>query len=85
MLCQVVNILNALRVAENSDTEWLHNAISNIFEVVLKDGPLLPPHRLSQLEATLLLEVDALVQSQVGIPVIISSVTLRPIPEVIYR
>ena len=59
--CEVMHILNTISVAENYDTDWFHNIIANIFQVVLVDAPVIPPHRLSQLEPKLLLEVNAFV------------------------
>ena len=56
-----MHLLNTLSVVENSDTKWLHNVITNIFEVVLKDALVLPPHNLSQIEPNIFLKVDALV------------------------
>ena len=76
-----MHILNKLSVMENSDTEWLHNVISDILEVVLIDALLLPPLRIYQLKPNVLLKVDPLVQYQIGILVIRKSVTFIPIPE----
>ena len=80
-----MHLLNALGLADNYDTEWLHNVIANIFEVVLKYTLVLPPHSLYQLEPKLIIEVSALVQSQVGILIISKYVNFRPSPEVICR
>ena len=72
--------MNAIGVAENSETEWLHNSISNIFYVVLEYAMVIPLHTLSLLKTKLFLKVDALVKTQVGIPIIGKRVTLSPIP-----
>ena len=56
-----MHLLNALGIAGNSNTELFHNIIANIFQVVMVDGPVLPPHALYQLKPKLLLEVNALV------------------------
>ena len=65
--------------------EGFHNIITNVFEVVLQYFMIIPPYALSQLESKLLIKVDALVHYQVGIPVIIKSITLIPSPGVLYR
>ena len=54
-------LLNALVIVNNSDTEWFHNIISNIFQVVLVDALLLHPHAFLQLEPKLLLKVNVFV------------------------
>ena len=79
-----MHLLNTLSVVDNPDTEWLHNVIANIFEVALKDAPVLPTHITPQLEPKLLLKVDALVQYQICTTVISNSVPLIPNPEVLY-
>ena len=56
-----MHILNMLVIVDNYDTEYIHNIIENIFEVVLKDAPVIPPHHLYQLEPKLLLKVYELV------------------------
>ena len=80
-----MHLLNALVVVDNYDTEWLHNYIANIFEVVLKDAPVRPPHRIYRIEPKLLIKFNALLYSQVGIPFISNTVILIPSPEVVCR
>ena len=58
-----MHLLNALGVAENSDTEWFHNIIANIFKVVLVDALVIPSHVISQLEPNILLKVNTFVLS----------------------
>ena len=65
---------------ENSDTEGFHNIIANLFEVVLEFATIIPPHEIYQLEPNLLLEVNALVQSHLVIPVVVKPVSLIPSP-----
>ena len=74
-----------LGVLENYDPESFHNVIANIFELVLKDVPVLHPLSLYQLEPNILLVVDSCFQSQFSIPFIIKSVTFFPSPEVLCR
>ena len=71
-----MHLLNALIIAQNSNTGWLHNIIVNVFFVVLKDAMVLPTYALSILEQNLLIEVNARFHSQVVIPVVSKSVTL---------
>ena len=79
-----MHLYNALDVAENSDTEWFHNIIVNVFQVVLLEASVIPPHALTQLEPNFLLETNTFIKSQVGIPVISNTVTLHPSPEVVH-
>ena len=79
-----MHIHNALSVAENSDTEWFHNIIVNLFQVVLVDALVLPPHALSQLKLNPPLEVDAFIKYQLGIPVISNTVFLPQSLEVVH-
>ena len=46
---------------------------------------VIPPHTLSQLKPKLLLGVDTLVQTQLGIPVVGKPVTINPSIEAFYR
>ena len=75
-----MHLISAFSVTENSETEWLHNSIANIFYVVLEYSVVIPLHTLSLLKTKLLIKVDALVKTQVGIPIIGKRVTLSPIP-----
>ena len=52
-----MNLHHALGIVENPNTEWFHNIIVNIFQVVLVDASVLPSHALPQLEPKLLLKV----------------------------
>ena len=52
--------------------------MGNVFWVVLEYDTMLPPHALSQIETNLIIELDALVQSEVGIPIIVKPVFLSP-------
>ena len=76
-----MHLLDVFRITENYDTEGLHNIIVNVFEVVLEYSTALPPHALSQLEPNILLRVDTLVQSQIGIPVVVKPIFLIPSSE----
>ena len=58
-----MHLYNALGVAKNSDTEWLQNIITDIFQVVLVDTLMLPLHALPQLEPKLFIKVDAFIKS----------------------
>ena len=78
-----MHIHDVLDLAENSDTEWFHNIIANVFQVVLVDASVIPPHALTQLEPKLLIEVDAFIKSQVVIPIIPNYVFILPSPEVV--
>ena len=60
-------------------------SFANVFEVVLEYATVLPPHAISQIEPNIPLEVYALAQYQVGIPVVIKPLFLIPILESIYR
>ena len=75
-----MHLPNALGVVENYDTKGFNNIISNVFQVVMLDAPVIPPHSFPQLEPKLLLEVDAFIKSQVDIPVIPNTVFIHPIP-----
>ena len=77
-----MHLLDVFRITDSYDTEGLHNIIVNVFEVVLEYSTALPPHALSQLEPNILLKVDALFHSEVGIPVVSKSITLIPSLEV---
>ena len=83
VICWVLHILVAFSLTDKSDTEWLHNIIANIFQVVQYYAAVVPPHTLYQLGPNLLLKVGALVQTQVGFPIIDHTVTLSPSPEVL--
>ena len=78
-----MHIHNALGVADNPDTEWINNIIANVFQVVLVDTLVLPPHALTQLEPKLIIKVDSFIKYQVGIPVIYNIVNLCPSPKVV--
>ena len=78
-----MHLLNALGLADNSDTEWLHNVIANIFDLVLKDVPVLHPLSLYQLEPNILLVVDALVQSNVVITFVVKPIFLSLSPKLL--
>ena len=77
-----MHLNNALGLADNSEKEFLHNIIMNVFQVVLVDALMISPHALPQLEPNLLLEVDAFIKSQLGTPFISNTVTICPGPEV---
>ena len=85
VICQVVHLLNEFSVTENSDTEWFHNIIVNLFLVVREYTVVLPPNSLSQLKPNILLKLDSLFQSWVGILVVVKPVTLIPSPEAFCR
>ena len=78
-----MHLYNALDVAENSDTEWFHNIIVNVFQVVLIDAPVLPPHEFPQLEKNIPLKVDAFTKFQLIMPIIFNAVFLCPTPEIV--
>ena len=78
-----MHLHNALGIADNSNTEWFHNISAKVFQVILVVASVLPPHALPQLEPKLVLEVNAFIKSQVGIPVISNTVFLCTSPEVI--
>ena len=44
-------IMEVLRKLDNVHPKGLHNIIVHIYYMLLKDGPVLPPHYLSQLKA----------------------------------
>ena len=79
-----MHLHNTLKVADNSDTEWFQNIIANVFQVVLVEASVLPPHALPQLEPNILLKVGTFIKSHVGIPVISNTVTLLPGPKVFH-
>ena len=78
-----MHLHNALDVAYNSDIEGFHNTISNVYQVVMVDAPVLPPHAFPQLKPNLLIEAYTFIKSQVGIPVISNTLFLRPSPEIV--
>ena len=80
VFCYIMHLINALGVVDNSDKYYLHNIITNICKVILKDAPVLPPHQLYQLKPKLLLKVNVLVYYQLCIPTISNTVTLNPSP-----
>ena len=45
-----MHLTEALSVMDNEYPEGLHNIIVIIFDMVLKDVPVITPHTLSQLE-----------------------------------
>ena len=61
--------MDALSVMDNSEMEGFHNITVNLFDVILEYSPMLTPHAVSQVKPNLLLKVNALVQSQIFIPV----------------
>ena len=58
-----MHLPNALVVEEDPDVEWFHNISVSIFQVVLVDSTVLPPHIFSQLEPKLPLEVGAFINT----------------------
>ena len=60
--------MDVLGVLENSDSEGFHNIVVNIFDVILEDAPIYPPHALLELEPNIFLKVKAYVHTQVHIP-----------------
>ena len=77
-----MHIKDVLRVMENAYPEGIHNIIVHIFDVVLKDRPVLPPYTLSQLKPQILIKVGATIHStDGGVPVCVTYVYLRPSPE----
>ena len=75
----------ALGVAENFDSEGLHNIISNILHVFLVDTPVISPPEFPQLEPCLPLNVDTLIPSKVCMSVIPHGIRLSKIPEILRR
>ena len=75
-----MHIPNRISVAEDPNTEGIKNIITNVFQVVLLDSPLIPPHTFPQLEPKLFLKVDAFIKYQVIMPVISNTVIRRPRP-----
>ena len=63
-----MHITDALRVLENAKSEWFHNAILNVFDVVLEDALMTFPHALPQREPNIFIKVDTSVAPQVHIP-----------------
>ena len=68
--------MDVISVQENYKPKRFHNIIVNVFDLILYYTLILLPRALFQLEPKLLLGVDALVQSQVGIPVIVKTILL---------
>ena len=60
-----MHLLDALIILENEDPERFHNVIVNIFDIVLKGAPMIPPHDLAQIELNIFLKVAAHIRSQV--------------------
>ena len=52
-----MNIPNEIGIAEDPDTEGLHNIITGVFQVVLVGALVLPSHAFTQLEPKLPLKV----------------------------
>ena len=65
-----MHIKDVLRVMENAYPEGIHNIIVHIFDVVLKDRPVLPPYTLSQLKPSLFLKVGAMFRSSDSFPAV---------------
>ena len=57
---------NALGVAEDPDTEGIQSIIEYVFQVVLVDSPVLPPHAFTQITPKLPIKFDAFIKSQVN-------------------
>ena len=45
-----MHIMDALSVLENVESERLHNAIVEVFDMILESLPVFPSHSLYQLE-----------------------------------
>ena len=73
-----------LSVPDNSDSEWFHNIIANLFGMILVYTPMYLPHALSQIKPKILIEVDALVQYQVGISAVIKPIFPSPSLELLH-
>ena len=69
---------------ETSYPEVFHNIIVDIFDVVLKDGPVLPPHALSQIKPQLYLGFGTALRSCDCISTRIHTAYLVPNPELIH-
>ena len=57
-----MHLHNTLGVVDNSNSEWFHNIIADVFQVVLVDALVIAPHALPQLKPKLLIEVDAFIK-----------------------
>ena len=53
---------------EDSDSEWFHNVIVNIFDIVLEESTTFLSNAINQLEPNIFLKVKAYVHTQVHIP-----------------
>ena len=69
-----MHLTDALSILENSDSEGFHHIIMNIFDMILEYTPMFLPHALPQLEPNLLLKFDALIHSQISIPVSVNPI-----------
>ena len=79
-----MNLTDVLGILEDSDSKGLHNIIVDIFYVVLEDAPMFLPHALPQLEPNILIKVDALIHSQIIIPVCVRSILLCPSQDLLH-
>ena len=80
-----MHISNALSIAENFNTEGIHNIIVNLLQVVLVDTPVLSPHAFTQLEPYIPLKVDALIHIKVRMSIIPRGIHIGPRPESLRR
>ena len=79
-----MHILNALSVMDSCEMEWFHNIIANVFGMILVYTSMYLPHALSQIKPKILIEVNALVQYQVGISAVIKPIFPSPSLELLH-
>ena len=76
-----MHLADVLSVLKDSNPEWLHNTIVDVFHMILEGAPIFPPHDIFQLGPQLLLKVGAVLQSIEYISRSIDSVHFGPIPK----
>ena len=71
-------------ILDHSYPKGIHNIILGVFDMVLKDGPVIPPHVFPQLKPQPFLEVGKLLFSSHHHAINIVFVYLDPSPELLH-
>ena len=70
--------MDSLRVPDNEYPEGIHNTIVGIFEVVLKDEPVLFPYALAQIKLQIFIEFGTVIHYRDCIHIRIHTANLGP-------
>ena len=76
--------MDALVLLFRANFKGFHNAIANVFHVMLEVVPVPAPHYISQIEPKILLGVIATLRSTDGVPISIGPVYLVPSPKIFH-